>query len=113
LPVRLFSVYSLQVQPSIRHACAQVSAVQEELHAFLQLLQDQAPSVVLGVGVARVRARGPLMMAWITYGGPDGADADPHSTVGLFPTPFPYSGHFLFFSGGMVQKLRALQQPEV
>jgi len=31
--------------------------------------------VVLGVGVARVRARGPLMMAWITYGGPDGADA--------------------------------------
>jgi len=30
--------------------------------------------VVLGVGVARVRARGPLMMARITYGGPDGAD---------------------------------------
>eukprot|EP00962_Isochrysis_galbana_P015314 scaffold4394_cov113-Isochrysis_galbana.AAC.20 len=26
------------------------------------------------------------------------------------PIPFPYSGRF---SGGMVQKLRALQQPEV
>eukprot|EP00962_Isochrysis_galbana_P054214 scaffold25741_cov155-Isochrysis_galbana.AAC.1 len=31
------------------------------------------PREVLGVGVARVRASGSRMMAWITYGGPDGA----------------------------------------
>jgi len=51
--------------------------LQEDMPAFLQLLQDKEPSVVLGVSVARVRARGPRMkmMAWITYGGPDGADA--------------------------------------
>jgi len=30
---------------------------------------------VLGVGVARVRASGPRMLAWITYGGPDGSGA--------------------------------------
>lgn len=50
--------------------------LQEDMPAFLQLLQEVEPCcAVLGVGVARVRARGRMMMAWITYGGPDGADA--------------------------------------
>jgi len=30
---------------------------------------------VLGVGVARVRTSGSRMLAWITYGGPDGIGA--------------------------------------
>eukprot|EP00962_Isochrysis_galbana_P004060 scaffold1130_cov127-Isochrysis_galbana.AAC.12 len=42
---------------------------------FLQLLQELELRAVLGVGVARVRASGSRMMAWITYGGPDGAGA--------------------------------------
>eukprot|EP00962_Isochrysis_galbana_P031865 scaffold10410_cov144-Isochrysis_galbana.AAC.2 len=50
--------------------------LQEEIPTFLQQLQEAEPREVLGVGVARVRAAsGPRMMAWITYGGPDGADA--------------------------------------
>eukprot|EP00962_Isochrysis_galbana_P019728 scaffold5747_cov128-Isochrysis_galbana.AAC.7 len=62
-PVRLFSVYSLHVQPSIRQP------------TFLQKLQEVEPCEVLGVGVARVRASGSRMLAWITYDGPDGAGA--------------------------------------
>jgi len=42
---------------------------------FLQKLQELEPCEVLGVGVARVRASGSRMLAWITYGGPDGAGA--------------------------------------
>eukprot|EP00962_Isochrysis_galbana_P001201 scaffold300_cov144-Isochrysis_galbana.AAC.4 len=42
---------------------------------FLQKLHDADTSEVLGVGVARVRTSGPRMLAWITYGGPDGIGA--------------------------------------
>eukprot|EP00962_Isochrysis_galbana_P044582 scaffold17347_cov116-Isochrysis_galbana.AAC.6 len=46
--------------------------LQEDIPDFLQKLQGVDASEVLGVGVARVRASGPRMLAWITYGGPDG-----------------------------------------
>eukprot|EP00962_Isochrysis_galbana_P051318 scaffold22700_cov142-Isochrysis_galbana.AAC.1 len=49
--------------------------LQEEIPIFLQQLQEVEPREVLGVGVARVRASGSRMLAWITYGGPDGAGA--------------------------------------
>jgi len=55
---------------------AQMQAtLQEDIPDFLQKLQDVDTSEVLGVGVARVRASGPRMLAWITYGGPDGSGA--------------------------------------
>eukprot|EP00962_Isochrysis_galbana_P002614 scaffold712_cov155-Isochrysis_galbana.AAC.4 len=42
---------------------------------FIQKLQEVDTSGVLGVGVARVRTSGSRMLAWITYGGPDGIGA--------------------------------------
>eukprot|EP00962_Isochrysis_galbana_P060905 scaffold35921_cov101-Isochrysis_galbana.AAC.1 len=47
------------------------ATLQEDIPDFIQKLQDVDTSEVLGVGVARVRASGPRMLAWITYGGPD------------------------------------------
>eukprot|EP00962_Isochrysis_galbana_P024084 scaffold7364_cov130-Isochrysis_galbana.AAC.7 len=49
--------------------------LQEDIPDFLQKLQGVDASEVLGVGVARVRASGPRVLAWITYGGPDGIGA--------------------------------------
>eukprot|EP00962_Isochrysis_galbana_P005163 scaffold1411_cov125-Isochrysis_galbana.AAC.9 len=50
-------------------------AARGNTHIFLQQLQEVEPREVRGVGVARVRAGGSRMLAWITYGGPDGAGA--------------------------------------
>eukprot|EP00962_Isochrysis_galbana_P008676 scaffold2419_cov114-Isochrysis_galbana.AAC.13 len=47
----------------------------EDIPDFLQKLHEVDTSEVLGVGVARVRTSGPRMLAWITYGGPDGIGA--------------------------------------
>eukprot|EP00962_Isochrysis_galbana_P053878 scaffold25386_cov146-Isochrysis_galbana.AAC.1 len=49
--------------------------IMRDIPDFLQKLHDVDTSEVLGVGVARVRASGPRMLAWITYGGPDGIGA--------------------------------------
>eukprot|EP00962_Isochrysis_galbana_P013570 scaffold3843_cov117-Isochrysis_galbana.AAC.8 len=52
------------------------ATLQEDIPAdFLQKLQDVDTSEVLGVGVARLRVSGPRMLAWITFGGPDGSGA--------------------------------------
>eukprot|EP00962_Isochrysis_galbana_P031146 scaffold10136_cov126-Isochrysis_galbana.AAC.5 len=62
------------IQVTLARKCppAQMREVlQEEIPTFLQKLQEVEPCEVLGVGVARVRASGSRMLAWITYGGPD------------------------------------------
>eukprot|EP00962_Isochrysis_galbana_P034844 scaffold11875_cov132-Isochrysis_galbana.AAC.1 len=51
------------------------ATLQEDIPDFLQKLQEVDTSGVLGVGVARVRTSGPRMLAWITYGGPEGSGA--------------------------------------
>eukprot|EP00962_Isochrysis_galbana_P024960 scaffold7688_cov130-Isochrysis_galbana.AAC.11 len=51
------------------------ATLQEDIPDFLQKLHDVDTSEVLGVGVARVRTSSPRMLAWITYGGPDGIGA--------------------------------------
>eukprot|EP00962_Isochrysis_galbana_P020762 scaffold6088_cov128-Isochrysis_galbana.AAC.1 len=51
------------------------ATLQEDIPDFLQKLQEVDTSGVLGVGVARGRTSGSRMLAWITYGGPDGTGA--------------------------------------
>eukprot|EP00962_Isochrysis_galbana_P001461 scaffold381_cov150-Isochrysis_galbana.AAC.2 len=62
------------IQATLARKCppTQMQAtLQEDIPNFIQKLHDVDTSEVLGVGVARVRASGPRMLAWITYGGPD------------------------------------------
>jgi len=66
------------IQVTLARKCppAEMQAtLQEDIPSFIQKLQEVDNSGVLGVGVARVRASGPRMLAWITYGGPDGVGA--------------------------------------